>query len=63
MALALFSHSLQYVSKYGEVWCEGARIYMNPLSPHFNPRNAQKCLNLAINFTPQYGDSFIEVSL
>lgn len=36
---------------------------MNPISRHFNPRNAQLCLTFAVSFTPQYGDSFIEVVL
>ena len=61
MALGFFYLSLQYACKSGEVWCEGARIFMNPLSFHFNPTNALRCLNLAVFFTPQYGDSFIEV--
>ena len=60
-ALEFFYCSLQYACKSGEVWCEGARLFMNPLSVHFNPNNAQRCLNLAVFFTPQYGDSFIEV--
>ncbi|KAK8800002.1 hypothetical protein WA588_002821 [Blastocystis sp. NMH] len=59
-ALDVFAVALQYVSRSGEVWCEGARIFMNPTSRFFHPRNAQRCLNLAILFTPQYGDSFIE---
>ena len=61
MALSVFLSALQYVSKSGEVWCEGARIFMNPMSRHFHPLNAQRCLNFAVFFTPQYGDSFIEV--
>ena len=60
-ALIVFYGSLQCVSKSGEVWCEGARIFMNPLGKFFNPLNAQRCLNFAVFFTPQYGDSFIEV--
>ena len=63
MALGLFYCSLQYACKSGEVWCEGARIYLNPRSIHFHPHNAMRCLNLAIYFTPQYGDSFLEVGL
>ena len=59
----MFYSSLKCVAKSGEVWCEGARIYMNPLSDHFNPLNAQRCLNFAVFFTPQYGDSFIEVGV
>ena len=61
MALSIFLSAPQYVSKSGEVWCEGARIFMNPMSRHFHPVNAQRCLNFAVYFTPQYGDSFIEV--
>ena len=60
-ALRAFYSALEYVSRSGEVWCEGARIFMNPISRHFNPRNAQLCLTFAVSFTPQYGDSFIEV--
>ena len=59
-ALEAFHQSLKHVAKSGEVWCEGARIYLNPTSRHFNPLNASKCLNFAVFFTPQYGDSFIE---
>ena len=60
-ALRAFYSALEYVSRSGEVWCEGARIFMNPISRHFNPHNAQRCLMFAVFFTPQYGDSFIEV--
>ena len=62
-ALIVFYGSLQCVSKSGEVWCEGARIYLNPVSKHFHLLNASKCLNYAVFFTPQYGDSFIEVGV
>ena len=61
MALKAFRKALCHVTKSGEVWCEGARIYMNPTSSHFHLLNASKCLNYAVFFTPQYGDSFIEV--
>ena len=60
-ALAVFRLSLRHVAKSGEVWCEGARIFLNPSSPLFHLRNAVKCLNLAVFFTPQYGDTIIEV--
>ena len=60
-ALQLFYTALFFVAKSGEVWCEGARIFLNPISKHFNPLNAQRCLHFAVYFTPQYGDSFIEV--
>ena len=60
-AMAVFHNALKHVAKSGEVGCEGARIYMNPTSSHFHLLNASKCLNYAVFFTPQYGDSFIEV--
>ena len=62
-ALQVFYTALFFVAKSGEVWCEGARIFLNPISKHFNPLNAQRCLHFAVYFTPQYGDSFIEVVL
>ena len=61
LALFVFMFALQYVAKSGEVWCEGARVFMNPCSSFFSIRNAQIALELAITFTPQYGDVFIEV--
>lgn len=61
VAMTSFREALKHVAKSGEVWCEGARIYMNPVSKHFHLHNASKCLNYAVFFTPQYGDSFIEV--
>ena len=61
--MVVFRKSLRHVAKSGEVWCEGARIFLNPCSSLFSLKNAAKCLNLAVFFTPQYGDSFIEVSI
>ena len=61
LAFFVFVYSLQFVAKSGEVWCEGGRIFLNPCSSLFSVHNAQYCLNLAVYFTPQYGDSFIEV--
>lgn len=46
--------------KSGEVWCEGARIHLNPLSKAFDLETAGKYLGFAVQFTPQYGDSFME---
>lgn len=63
LAFFVFVYSLQFVAKSGEVWCEGGRIFLNPCSSLFSVHNAQYCLNLAVYFTPQYGDSFIEVVL
>jgi len=58
--LRVFQQALNEVPKSGEVWCEGARICLNPFSAHFNLEAARDFLELAIEFTPQYGDSFIE---
>ena len=55
-----FREALKMVPKSGEVWCEGARVHMHPLSPHFDLDTADRYLEFAIQFTPQYGDSFIE---
>jgi len=56
----VFREALKEVPKSGEVWCEGARMSMNPLSSKFNLARARQFLDFAIKFTPQYGDSFIE---
>lgn len=60
-ALRYFRIALHYVAKSGELWCEGARIFLDPTSPHFSLHNAQIALNYAVIFTPRYGDTFIEV--
>ena len=53
--------AIQEVPKSGEVWCEGARCHLNPLHiSSFNLTNAIKFLSFAVQFTPQYGDTFIE---
>lgn len=56
-----FLLAIQEVPKSGEVWCEGARIRLNPFSRFFDLDKAEEYLNYAIQFTPQYGDSFIEL--
>lgn len=58
--LKVFREALDEVPKSGEVWCEGARIRLNPLTNKFNLEKARRYLDFAIKFTPQYGDSFIE---
>jgi tetratricopeptide (TPR) repeat protein len=58
--MRVFKQALDEVPKSGEVWCEGARIRLNPLSRRFNLQTARQYLDFAIKFTPQYGDSFIE---
>jgi len=57
----VFREALKQVPKSGEVWCEGSRIHMHPLSPHMDLGTAQRYLQFAIQFTPQFGDSFIEL--
>ena len=52
--------ALGKVPKSGEVWCEAARLALNPTSPFFNLEKARLFLDYAIQFTPQYGDSFLE---
>jgi tetratricopeptide (TPR) repeat protein len=49
------------VPKSGEVWCEAARIALNPLTPYFNLSSAKKYLEFAYRFTPQHGDSLVEM--
>jgi hypothetical protein len=57
----VFLRALLEVPKSGEVWCEGARCNMNPLLVNsFDLASAQRNLKFAIQFTPQYGDTFIE---
>jgi len=58
--MEIFKRALQSVPKSGEVWCEGARIHLNPLSPTFDTQAAMRHLAFAARFTPQYGDSFLE---
>jgi tetratricopeptide (TPR) repeat protein len=52
--------ALNAVPKSGEVWCEGARIHLNPFSHTFDVDRARRHLFFATKFTPQYGDGFLE---
>jgi len=52
--------ALNAVPKSGEVWCEGARIHLNPFSRNFDLQRASRHLFFATKFTPQYGDGFLE---
>jgi tetratricopeptide (TPR) repeat protein len=52
--------ALNAVPKSGEVWCEGARIHLNPFSRSFDLVRARRHLYFATKFTPQYGDGFLE---
>ena len=58
--LSVLETAVTAVPKSGEVWCEVARMFLNPLCPTFHPASARKYLNYGIKFTPQYGDSFLE---
>lgn len=58
--LKALKRALNAVPKSGEVWCEGARIHLNPFSLSFDLERARRHLYFATKFTPQYGDSFIE---
>merc|ERR1712159_146174 len=53
----VFARALRQVPKSGEVWCEGARIAI----AEGKFADARKYLQFAVQFTPQYGDSFIEL--
>ena len=55
--------AINEISKSGEVWCEGARLCMtkNLSNSFYSLKNALQYLKFAILFTPQYGDSFIEL--
>jgi hypothetical protein len=52
--------ALNAVPKSGEVWCEGARLHLNPFSATFNLQRSRRHLFFATKFTPQYGDGFVE---
>jgi len=61
MEQTVLRRALGAVPKSGEVWCEGARVHLNPFLIHsFDLSKAQRYLDFAIKFTPQYGDTFIE---
>jgi la-related protein 1 len=53
--------AIEAVPKSGEVWCEAARIALNPLSRFFNIAAARRYLEFAYRFTPQHSDSLIEM--
>jgi len=58
-----FAEAVHAAPKSGEVWCEGARLCMNPFgehAEHFDLEKAERYLGFALRFTPQYGDSFVE---
>lgn len=60
LQLAVLWQALLRVPKSGEIWCEAARKHLQPTSAKFDLAKARRCLEFAVKFTPQYGDSFIE---
>eukprot|EP00768_Dysnectes_brevis_P007984 gnl/Dysnectes_brevis/6999_a11345_212.p1 GENE.gnl/Dysnectes_brevis/6999_a11345_212~~gnl/Dysnectes_brevis/6999_a11345_212.p1 ORF type:complete len:637 (-),score=152.28 gnl/Dysnectes_brevis/6999_a11345_212:118-2028(-) len=56
----LLQQALLGCPKSGEVWCELARVRLNPLNKRFSASKAKQAILRAVSFTPQYGDSFIE---
>lgn len=62
-AYKTFIRSLNEIPKSGEVWCEGARLHMSnhPENQYYDLDMAKRYLEFAIQFTPQYGDSFLEL--
>ena len=60
-AIEMFDLAREQVGKAGEVWCEGARMHMDPLQEElFNLDKAEGYLQLAMKYTPQFGDPFVE---
>ncbi len=60
-AYSVFLKANKKIPKSGEVWCEGGRLLMSPVSHKFDLDKAERYLKSAIQFTPQYGDSFLEL--
>ena len=58
-----FIRALNEIPKSGEVWCEGARLAMSchPNNAYTDMVKARDYLEFALQFTPQYGDSFLEM--
>jgi len=56
----VLQRALLNVPRSGEVCCEAACLFLDPLSPLFDLDRAAKYLRIAQEFTPQYGDSFLE---
>ena len=59
--LEAFMRAVQETPKSGEVWSEGAKLCLNPTHSGFNLKMAAQLLQFALHFTPQYGDSFVEL--
>lgn len=53
--------ALRHCPKSADVWVEVARMLLNPLFSCFSLRDAEASLARAIFYTPQYGDSYVEL--
>lgn len=53
--------SMNAAPKSGEVWCEAARIALNPMTEYFSTEAARQYLEFAYRFTPQHGDTLVEM--
>lgn len=56
----VLQRALLNVPRSGEVCCEAACLFLDPLTPLFDLNRAAKYLRIAQEYTPQYGDSFLE---
>ena len=59
--IQVLKKAIQAVPKSGEVWCEAARIALNPQTEYFSISSAKQFLEFAYRFTPQHGDSLVEM--
>jgi la-related protein 1 len=59
--IGVLRKAIEAVPKSGEVWCEAARIALNPLTEYFNLTSAKTYLDFAYRFTPQHGETLIEM--
>ena len=59
-AISVFKLGVFVVPKSGEIYCEAAMIFSNPTSGFYNLQISLKLLNLSLQLTPQYGDSFVQ---
>ena len=44
-----------------QVWTEAARVSLDPTSPLFDLGRARRSLSMAVRYTPQHGDAFVEL--
>jgi len=59
--LAALRVAIRAVPKSGETWCEAARLFLNPFNTQFSVERGRRFLEFAQIFTPQFGDTFLEL--